>query len=190
MAVITISLWDRHISAQAKMDSVLWAVGMLTMASVIALLLEIGYAALKRGDELIDPISERLACVEQLLRCYAGGRPVDGTTQSSVTRLAMSGTSRLRAVLARSHKSAQYVQEMGAVVALTGRLVDLAANLPHFVVNVADTDRERIGKAADRIAQIREDLINGSVPAGPVLATKWKAGLVFRSSARSKKLLC
>jgi len=166
MAVITISLWDRHISAQAKMDSVLWAIGMLTMASVIALLLEIGYSALKRGDDLIDPIAERLACVEQLLRCYASGRSVDATMQSGVTRLAMSGTSRLRAVLARSHKSAQYAQEMGAVVALAGRLVDLAANLPQFVVHVADTDRERIGKAADRIAQIREDLINGSVPRG------------------------
>jgi multidrug resistance protein MdtO len=166
MAVITISLWDRHISAQAKMDSVLWAVGMLTMASVIALLLEIAYAALKQGDDLIDPIAERLVCVEQLLRCYASGRDVDATLQSSVARLAMSGTSRLRSILSRHHNGAQYAQEMGAVVALAGRLVDLAANLPHFVVHVAETDRARVGKTADRIAQIRQGLINGSTPSG------------------------
>ena len=166
MAVITISLWDRHISAQAKMDGVLWAVGMLTMASVIALLLEIGYATLKRGDELLDPITERLACVEQLLRRYASGRPVEATTQSSVARLAMAGTSRLRGVLARSHKGAQYAQEMGAVVALAGRLVDLSANLPQFVFRVADTDHVRVGKIANLIARIRLDLINGSVPSG------------------------
>lgn len=144
MAVITISLWDRHISAQAKMDGVLWAVGMLTMASVIALLLEIGYATLKRGDELLDPITERLACVEQLLRSYASDRSVDATTQSSVTRLAMAGTSRLRGVLARSQKGAQYAQEMGAVVALAGRLVDLAANLGKYIVDKSDTDAPRL----------------------------------------------
>ena len=59
MAVITITLWDRHIAAQAKVNGLLWAIGMLTMASVIALLLEIGYAALRRGDDLMDPITER-----------------------------------------------------------------------------------------------------------------------------------
>jgi len=166
MVVITIALWDRHISAQAKMDGVLWAVGMLTMASVIALLIEIAYDAVKRRDEVIDPIVERLVCVEQLLRWYAGGRPVDASMQSNVTRLAMTGTSRLRAVLARSQKSAQYVQEMGAVVALVGRLVDLAANLPQFVFQLADTDHERVGKTADLIAQVRQGLICASVPSG------------------------
>jgi multidrug resistance protein MdtO len=82
MVVITIPVWDRHIGAQAKVNSVLWAIGMLTMASLIALLLEIGYASLRHGDDVMDPIVERLDCVEQLLRFYADGRPVDATTQS------------------------------------------------------------------------------------------------------------
>ena len=96
MAVITITLWDRHITAQAKVNGVLWAVGMLTMASVIALLIEIGYAAIRRGDDLLDPITERLKCVEQLLRDYANGHPVDAAMHSRITRFAMLGTSRLR----------------------------------------------------------------------------------------------
>ncbi len=164
MAVITISLWDRHITAQAKVNGILWAVGMLTMASVIALLLEIAYAALKRGDDLVDPIMDRLACVEQLLRVYAGGLPIEVATRSRITCLAMLGTSRLRGVLTRSHRGEQYAQEMGAVLALVGRLVDLAANLPNFAGNVPDADRERIGKTADRIAEIREGLHNESAP--------------------------
>ena len=164
MAVITISLWDRHITAQAKVDGLLWAVGMLTMASVIALLLEIGYATLKREDDLIDPITDRLACVEQLLRSYAEGVPIDAAMHSSITRLAMLGTSRLRGVLTRSHRRDQYAQEMGAVLALVGRLVDLTANLPHLVGYVPDADRDRISKTADRIAEIRQDLHKGSAP--------------------------
>jgi len=164
MSVITMSLWDSHLTAQSKVDGVLWAIWMLTMASVIGLVLEIVYAALKRGDELIDPITERLATVEQLLRFYAEGRPVDAATHSAITRLAMLGTSRLRGLLTRSNNSAQYVQEMGAVVALAGRLVDLAANLPHFVLRVPEVDRGRIGEVAERIAEVRLAIGNRSVP--------------------------
>src|SRR5262245_1373777 len=66
LTAITIPLWDRQITAEAKVEGTLWAVGTLTMASVIALLLENVYAALRRGDDLIDPITERLACLEEV----------------------------------------------------------------------------------------------------------------------------
>ncbi len=164
MAVITITLWDRHIGAQAKVNGLLWAIGMLTMASFVALLLEAGYAALRQGDVVIDPIMERLACVGQLLHFYAIGCPVDAATQSRVMRLAMLGTSRLRRLVARSPNGAQYIQEMGALAALTGRLVDLAANLTHFVGPVFLADQDRIKKLVKRIGELRNDLENGTVP--------------------------
>ena len=166
MAVITISLWDRHIGAQAKVYGLLWAIGMLTMASVIAFLLELAYAALRRGDDLIDPMAERLACVEELLRCYADGRPVTAATYSRITRLAMLGTSRLRRLLYPTTKGAEYAQQMGAVVAMVGRLVDLAANLPRFAGHISEADSDRIGKVADRIAEIRRDLNDRPVSRG------------------------
>jgi multidrug resistance protein MdtO len=165
MAVITIPLWDRHIGAQAKVNGLLWAIGILTMAGLIALLLEMGYAAVRRGDDVMDPIMEHLDRVEQLLRFYADGRPVDAATHSRVMRLAMLGTSRLRRlILTRSHNGAQYIQQMGALAALTGRLVDLAANLPRFATHVAGVDHDRIDQVANRIAQIRHDLENKTVP--------------------------
>ena len=167
MAVITITLWDRHIGAQAKVKGLLWAIGMLTMASVIALLLEMGYAALRRGDDVMDPITERLDCVEQLLRFCADGCPVDDATHSRVMRLAMLGTSRLRRLIStRSYRGAQYIQQMGALAALVGRLVDLAANLPRFASHVSGIDHDRIDKIANRIAQIRHDLETRTVPCG------------------------
>jgi len=166
MAVITISLWDRHVGAQTKVNGLLWAIWMLTMASVIAFLLEILYAALRRGDDLLDPLAERLACVEELLRSYASGRPAAAATHSGITRLAMLGTSRLRGLLNRSMNGPEYAQEMGAVVAMVGRLVDLAANLPRFAGHVSEADRDRIGKVADWIAEIRHDLNKRSIPHG------------------------
>ena len=112
----------------------------------------------------MDPLLERMACVEELLRLYAGGRPADAATQSRITRLATVGTSRLRRLLRRSNKDPQYAQEMGAIVALTGRLTDLAANLPVLVGRVSDADRARIGCIADRIAELSRDLKNRLVP--------------------------
>jgi multidrug resistance protein MdtO len=164
LAVIAIPLWDRQIAGQDKVTGTLWLAGTLTIASVISLLLEMGYAALRGGNDLIDPILERIACVEQLLRSHAGGVPLDEATQSALTRFAMLGTSRLRRLLRRSNEGPQYVQEMGALVAMVGRLVDLAANLTFFAGHISDADRARIGEVADRIGRIRRDLADNSVP--------------------------
>jgi hypothetical protein len=92
-------------------------------------------------------------------------------------RLALLGTSRLRHLIstrsrngasyntgASYNNGAQYIQQMGALAALTGRLMHLAANLPSFASHVADIDHDRIDKVANRIAQIRHDLENGRVP--------------------------
>src|SRR5215469_8098687 len=80
LVVIAIPLWDRQITPQSKVTGTLWLVGTLTMASVISLLLEMGYVALRRGNDLLDPLRERLGCVQELLRSYADGRPFDEAT--------------------------------------------------------------------------------------------------------------
>src|SRR5215469_2430062 len=80
LVVIAIPLWDRQITPEAKVTGTLWLVGTLTMASVISLLLEMGYVALRRGNDLLDPLRERLGCVQELLRSYADGRPFDEAT--------------------------------------------------------------------------------------------------------------
>ena len=164
MAFITTPLWDQHITAQARVDGLLWAIGMLILSTVVAFVLEMGYATLRRGDDLLDPLSDRLARAEAVVRCYAEARPVDGITQAAATRYAMLGTSRLRGLLHRSSKGEPYAQRMGAVVSLTGRLVDLAANLPQFVERVPDADRDRVAELANRIAALRRDIGNGRLP--------------------------
>ena len=71
----------------------------------------------------------------------------------------MTGSSRMRLILRRSDFDSQYAAEMGAVVALTRRLVDLAANLPYFSGRVSERDHERIGRVANHIREIRDELI-------------------------------
>jgi multidrug resistance protein MdtO len=164
LIIITIPLWDRHIPAEQKVEGTLWAVGTITIASVITLLLEIVFAVFRGGDDLTDGITERLLCVEELLAHYSDDRAVEAATQTAVTRLAMVGTSRLRGRLQRSNYGPQYEQQMAAVVALVGRLVDIAANLAQFSSRVSDDDRIRIGKVAQSIAEIRAEFARGTVP--------------------------
>jgi multidrug resistance protein MdtO len=161
LIVITIALWDSHLSAESKVESTLWAVGAITIGSIITLLLELIFAALRRADVLVEGITERLVAVEQTLAQYAGGG-IESTTQATVTRLALVGASRLRRRLERSNYDPAYKQHMGAIVALTTRLVDLAANLAQFSGSFAENERERIRRVAHSLAEMHAGLAHGT----------------------------
>ena len=173
LIAITITLWDRHVTSASKVESTLWAVGVITLASLITLLVEIVFAGLKQSNDLIDAIAKRLTCVEELLMHYLLGDPANAATRTTLARLAMTGTSPMRRMVRRSGFDPQYAAEMGALVGLTGRLVDLAANLPQFTSSSGpESDRERIGRVAKRLREIRDDLTRGSVPKLPELAAE------------------
>jgi multidrug resistance protein MdtO len=164
LIIMTVPLWDRQIPAELKVEGTLWAVWAITIASVVAWLGGLIFGAIEPGDELVDSIAERLACVEELLTCYSAGRPVDDKTEQRVTQLAILGTSKLRRALRRSTYSEQYREQMGAVVVLVGRLVDIAANLAQLRIQVASDDRQRIHALAASIASLHDDLLSGRVP--------------------------
>src|SRR4029077_17052973 len=82
----------------------------------------------KPGEDIVTGIADRLAAIEKLLGHFAN-ESVDRPTQTNVEHLAVVGTSLLRRNLQRSTYPPNYAEQMGAVIALTGRLVDLAANL-------------------------------------------------------------
>lgn len=164
LLIITVPLWDSQIPTELRVEGTLWAVWAITIASVVAWLGGLVFAAIRPGDELVRSIAERLASVEDLLTCYAAGQPVDDKTERRVTQLAMLGTSSLRRTLRRSTYSEQYREQMGAVVVLVGRLVDIAANLTQFKIQVASHDRQRIRALAASITSVHADLLSGRVP--------------------------
>jgi multidrug resistance protein MdtO len=164
LIAITVALWDRNVSAASKVENTLWAVGIITLASLITLLLEVVFASFRQSNQLIDAVAERLASVEELLRRYASGESPSASIQTTLARLAMTGTSRMRLILRRSGVDPQYAAKMGAVVGLTGRLVDLAANLPYFSDRVPESDRERISRVAHHMREIRNVLTGAPVP--------------------------
>jgi multidrug resistance protein MdtO len=136
----------------------------ITIASVVTALVELVFAELRHRDDFVQSLANRLASVEELLACYLADRPVDETTKKRVTHFAVLGASRLRRILTSSSYARQYNEQMGAVVALVGRLVDIAANLTQLSIRISDDDRQRIGVLAASIASIRTDLLSRRVP--------------------------
>ena len=129
VVVVTIPLWDRHILANLQVEDTLWAIWAMTIASVITVAVELIFAHLRPWDEVSQSIAERLACVEQVLNERASDRGVNDKTRKRIARLSLLGTSKLRRTLQRASYSPHRAEQMGAIIALTGRLVDLAANI-------------------------------------------------------------
>ena len=164
LIIITIPLWDEHISAERRVEGTLWAFAAISLASIITAVTEVVYAEVRGRDDLLQSIGERIAAVEELLDCQIGGRAVDSKTEKQIAKLAMVGTSRLRRFLKLSSYSPRYAEQMGAVVALTGRLVDIAANLAVLSFDLMEDDREQLRKVAAELASIRAALLIGRVP--------------------------
>jgi multidrug resistance protein MdtO len=164
MVGLTIPVLDQHISTELKVEETLWASGQTILAAIIAALVALFFAGLKPGEDPVWPIAERLATVEDLLGCYASGRPVEENTAKQITRMVMLGTSTLRRNIQRSSSSPHYAEQMGVLVALVGRLVDIAAGLVSLDVRVSEEDRKRIQMLAQNLGSLRADLLEGRIP--------------------------
>ena len=163
---IGVPLWDRHVSAETNVEDMLRLFLAASIGVVIPVAVELAFARLGPGDEVISQITDRLSAVVNLLTCYADQSPVDAVTEEKIVRLAMLGTSLLRRILRRSDYSPDYRAKMAAVTVLVGSLVDLAATLMQLRIEPSATDQRRFQSLASALAGIRSDLIKRSVP-GP-----------------------
>jgi multidrug resistance protein MdtO len=163
MICVGVPLWDRHLSAETNVEDTLW----LCLASAIGVVVTVGvetlFSRIKPGEDIVAGVADRLAAVENLLMCFANDCPANQSTQANVVRLAIVGTSMLRRILQRSAYAQNYAEQMGAVIALTGRLVDLAANLTS-PTHLRGDDREQIRLLAENVGSVRSALLAEGTP--------------------------
>lgn len=155
ITVIIIPFIDRHITGEAKVESTLWAVAAISIGSVTSLVVEVIFAAFRRMDDLTAALTDRLLCVEELVKSRAEHGTASETAWSAIGRFASVGTSRLRSMVQRGGYRPQREQEMGGAVALVGRLVDIVASISPSPRLFSATDRERMVRLAAGIAEIR-----------------------------------
>jgi multidrug resistance protein MdtO len=163
LVIVTIPIWDSQISAEHKVVQTLWAVGAVAFATIITTVMEFAYARLRPVDSLTSAMVERLQGSASLLRSLSKGVAAP-SSEHQLIRLAILGTSRMRRDLLHSSYSPESTQQMGAVVALVGRLVDLGANLSGLSTAFLKTDLHRLGRLADRIETLSDDLLSRRTP--------------------------
>jgi multidrug resistance protein MdtO len=159
-----VPLWDRHVSAETNVENTLRVALAALIGVVVTAAIELAFVRRKPGDDVVVPIVEQLAAVQSLLACYIEGRAVDRATEQKITRLGVLGTSTLRRALRRSDYSPNYRAQMSGVVALVGRLVDVAATLTQFRFEPSGADQEQLRKLAASVTSIRSDLMNRRIP--------------------------
>jgi multidrug resistance protein MdtO len=160
MIAVAVPIWDRHVSAETNVEDTLWLTLAVSIGAVISVAVELAFARVNPGDDIVLPIAERLSAVESLLACYAEGCPPDNASKNKVIRFGMLGTSSLRRLLRRSDYSAQYRVQMSGVVALVGRLVDITATLTELSFEPTESDEKQLRALGATIAIIRTDLMN------------------------------
>ncbi|MBV8631064.1 MAG: FUSC family protein [Silvibacterium sp.] len=163
LVVITIPLWDQIIPTHRKVANTLWAILALTISNLITLAVELVYAHLHQIDTVAVALADRLRCTAWMLRSWSAGI-TDPAREEQLTRLAILGTSRMRLDLLRSVHTPEMTQELGAVIALVGRLVDTAANLTHFSPQPSSPDSSRLNQLAARIDALVSALLTKRTP--------------------------
>src|SRR5580658_4965169 len=161
---VAVPIWDRHVSAETNVEDTLWLTLAVSVGAVVVAAIELAFAHINPGDDIVLPIVERLSAVEKLLSFCGEGRPVDQTTEKTITRLELLGTSTLRRILRRAAYSPEYTVQMGGVVALVGRLVDIAAALIQLSFPTSGSDQKHLRNLAVTVARIRTDVINRRIP--------------------------
>ncbi len=74
---IAVTIWDRHVPAETNVEDTLW-LSLVTLIAVVATSgVELVFRRSRPGDDIVEPIAERLAAVHSVLICYAGRRPMD-----------------------------------------------------------------------------------------------------------------
>ncbi len=163
MICVGVPLWDRHVSAETNVEDTLWLCLASAIGVVVTVGIEILFSRIKPGEDLVAGVADRLAAVQHVLVCLAKNCPADRLTQANVVHQAMVGTSMLRRILQRSAYVPHYAEQMGAVIALTGTLVDLAANL-RSPTHLSGDDREQIRLLAENVGSVRSALLAEGTP--------------------------
>lgn len=164
IVAVGIPLWDRYVPAERNVEDTLRLVLVTMLGVAVTLAVELAFVRRKPGDQIVQPIVERLEVVAKFLEGVAGGGPIDDKTASNLAQAASVGTSRLRRILVRSNYSPHFVEQMGALAALSGQIVDSVANWPPDAAALSDDDRKRMRRLAQILTAICADLLARRAP--------------------------
>jgi multidrug resistance protein MdtO len=169
---VAVTIWDRHVSAEASVEDTLRLSLVALIAVVATAVVELAFKRVQPGDDIVLPVAARLEAIQSVLTCYAEMRPMDPAVEEKITRLGMLGTSTMRRALQRSDYSRQYRAQLSGVTELVGRLMDITAALTQFSFEPVNIDREHLQSLATTVTNIRSDLMKRRIPGSILMNTE------------------
>lgn len=165
-AVLAITVWDANtVNVNTRISNALWLGGLVIVGAAVTVAVEYVFRNVHPTTALTEGLESRLKAVEDILREIGASLPVSAQTDKAISQYSGLGTSSLRRILLRSGYNLRFIAQMNAVVALVGRLVDLAASMRITYTDhpaaLNKEDRERCSHLADNIADLRRHLLAG-----------------------------
>jgi multidrug resistance protein MdtO len=164
LVVNALPIWQMGGSAETRVEDTLWQALAVAIGTAVTIAVEIAFRALHARDEVAQGIDERLTAVSSLLHAHSRGPAVLQDIQNTLARYTIVGVSGLRRVLARSSYERLYRDQLTALVALTGRLVDLSATAARIPYQLSENDRTRVADLAARIDRMKQAISANQVP--------------------------
>ena len=161
---VGIPLWDRYVPAEKNVEDILRLVLVTMLGVTVTLIVELAFVHRKPGDQVVVPIVERLGVVAKFLEDVATGGPIDHKTAANLAQAGTVGTSRVRRILARSNYSPHFIEQMGALTALAGQIVDSVASWTPDGAALSGEDRKRMRRLAQNLDTISADLLARRAP--------------------------
>ena len=164
-----ISVWDNNlVNVNTRLENTLWLAGSVALAVVVTVVVEYIFRLAHPTGAFAEGVEIRMQTIENVLRSAATQRPLDSEWEKNLAIYATVGTSRLRRLILRSSYSSHFKAQMGAAVALVGRLIDIAANFQLALSERADalepSDRARCLRLADEVRLLCKALMQHQLP--------------------------
>jgi multidrug resistance protein MdtO len=166
---VAIPIWDQaYLTLNDRVENTLWVGYTVIIGSAVTVVVEYVFRRVHPITDLTHDIDSRLAVVEELLQQIAAGLPISSKVEKELSLYSALGVSRTRRQLLRSGYPEQFTARMNVVVALLGRLGDLAASMRVLRstqrVDLPQSDRERCLRLANQIAELRGSLAHQELP--------------------------
>jgi multidrug resistance protein MdtO len=163
--VLALPIWQAPGTAEHRVALTLWQALACAVGTVVTIAVEAVFHSLFQTNELFRGLDDRLSAVQGLMDAYAEDRPFPDHVANRLAKYTVVGVSGLRRILARSRYERLSRDQLAAVVALTGRLVDLAASCAKSPFEILDGDRARLQKFTTQIAMLRQFVTEPVIPA-------------------------
>ena len=160
-------IWDGASSPSTQVEATLWALLSLCLGLVTACIVELVFVRRGAVEQLLKDIDDRIhAAAEVFLHfCDSRDESVKQRALEKIASLAVVGTGRLRQemeVITKNHSySLTYYAGLSAIIALTGRLVDVTATLNAVATHPTEQDRQRLRVLFEECERIRVLLLRG-----------------------------